>query len=215
MHVYVRTYIMCCVRVCVCVYVCVCMCVCVRMCVCVCVCVCLCVSVSVSACLSVCQCVFVCLSVRVCNKNIFVCGYMISVWLIPLQVRVGGYDVRHLNLHWLRSNIGVVSQEPILFATTITENICYGSEDVSEEEMIAAAEAANAHSFISELPNGYNTLVGEMGTQLSGGQKQRIAIARALVRDPKILLLDEATSALDAESESLVQAALDQVNIIV
>lgn len=127
---------------------------------------------------------------------------------------VGGYDVRQLNLHWLRSNIGVVSQEPILFATTIAENIRYGREDVSEEEMIAAAEAANAHSFISELPDGYNTLVGEMGTQLSGGQKQRIAIARALVRDPKILLLDEATSALDAESESLVQAALDQVKLL-
>ena len=132
-----------------------------------------------------------------------------------LQVTVGGYDVRQLNLQWLRSNIGVVSQEPILFATTIAENIRYGREDVSEEEMIAAAEVANAHSFISELPDGYNTLVGEMGTQLSGGQKQRIAIARALVRDPKILLLDEATSALDAESESLVQAALDQVNIVV
>ena len=124
---------------------------------------------------------------------------------------IGGYDVRKLNLHWLRSNIGVVSQEPILFATTIAENIRYGREDVGDEEMIAAAEAANAHSFISELPDGYNTLVGEMGTQLSGGQKQRIAIARALVRDPKILLLDEATSALDAESESLVQAALDKV----
>ena len=125
---------------------------------------------------------------------------------------VGGYDVRQLNLKWLRSNIGVVSQEPILFATTIAENIRYGREDVSEEEMIAAAKAANAHSFISTLPDGYNTLVGEMGTQLSGGQKQRIAIARALVRDPKILLLDEATSALDAESESLVQAALDKVD---
>ena len=127
---------------------------------------------------------------------------------------VGGYDVRKLNLHWLRSNIGVVSQEPILFGTTIAENIRYGREDVSEEEMIAAAEAANADSFISGLPDGYNTLVGEMGTQLSGGQKQRIAIARALVRDPKILLLDEATSALDAESESLVQAALDKVHTI-
>ena len=127
---------------------------------------------------------------------------------------VGGYDVRKLNLRWLRSNIGVVSQEPILFATTIAENIRYGREDISEKEMIAAAEAANAHSFISTLPDGYNTLVGEMGTQLSGGQKQRIAIARALARDPKILLLDEATSALDAESESLVQAALDKVHIV-
>ena len=115
-----------------------------------------------------------------------------------------------LNLRWLHSNIGVVSQEPVLFATTIAENICYGRDDVTEEEMIAVAEAANVHSFISQLPDGYNTLVGEMGTQLSGGQKQCIAIAHAIVRDPKILILDEATSACDAENESL-QAALGQV----
>ena len=105
----------------------------------------------------------------------------------------------------------MVSQEPVLFATTIAENIHYSREDISDEEMITAAEAANAHLFISELPDVYSTLVGEMGTQLSGGQKQHISIGRALVRDPKIILFDEATSALDAESESLVQAALNQV----
>ena len=123
---------------------------------------------------------------------------------------VGGKDVRSLNLKWLRSHIGVVSQEPVLFDTTIADNIRYGREDATMKDIQAAAKAANAHSFISELPNGYQTLVGERGTQLSGGQKQRIAIARALVRDPKILLLDEATSALDTESESIVQEALDK-----
>ena len=116
-----------------------------------------------------------------------------------------------LNLHWLRQHIGIVSQEPVLFATTIAENIRYGRDGVTQAEIESAAKAANAHSFISELPDGYDTLVGERGTQLSGGQKQRVAIARALVRDPKILLLDEATSALDSESEAVVQAALDKV----
>ena len=129
---------------------------------------------------------------------------------IMIQVLIGGKDVRSLNLKWLRSHIGVVSQEPVLFDTTIADNIRYGREDATMKDIEAAAKAANAHSFISELPNGYQTLVGERGTQLSGGQKQRIAIARALVRDPKILLLDEATSALDTESESIVQEALDK-----
>ena len=119
--------------------------------------------------------------------------------------------MRELDIQWLRQQIGVVSQEPVLFATTIAENIRYGKEGVTQTEIEEAAKAANAHSFISELPDGYDTLVGEQGTQLSGGQKQRIAIARALVRDPKILLLDEATSALDTESEAQVQAALDKV----
>ena len=124
---------------------------------------------------------------------------------------MGGYNIRELNLYWLRQHIGVVSQEPVLFATTIAENIRYGKEDITQDEIEAAAKAANAHQFILDLPDGYDTLVGERGTQLSGGQKQRVAIARALVRDPKILLLDEATSALDTESEAIVQAALDKV----
>ena len=123
---------------------------------------------------------------------------------------VGGVDVRELNIKWLRNNIGVVSQEPVLFDTTIAENIRYGRDDATMEDIKNAAKNANVHDFINSLPNGYDTLAGERGTQLSGGQKQRIAIARALVSDPKILLLDEATSALDTESESIVQKALDK-----
>ncbi|KAJ4849957.1 ATP-binding cassette sub- B member 9 [Turnera subulata] len=123
-------------------------------------------------------------------------------------------DIKKLKLGWLRQQMGLVSQEPILFNESIRENIAYGKQgDVTEEEIIAATKAANAHNFISSLPQGYDTSVGERGVQLSGGQKQRIAIARAILKNPKILLLDEATSALDAESERVVQDALDKVMV--
>ncbi|XP_061186070.1 ATP-dependent translocase ABCB1-like [Saccostrea echinata] len=129
------------------------------------------------------------------------------------QVCVDGCDVRDMNVNWLRQQIGVVSQEPVLFATTIAENIRYGRMDVTQGEIEQAAKEANAETFIKELPQGYETLVGDRGAQLSGGQKQRIAIARALVRNPKILLLDEATSALDNESEAVVQKALEKAEV--
>lgn len=119
------------------------------------------------------------------------------------EVTLCNKDITKLDLYWLRSQIGIVSQEPILFDMSIAENIAYGdnSREVPMDEIIAAAKKANIHDFIDRLPEGYQTNVGSKGTQLSGGQKQRIAIARALVRNPKILLLDEATSALDTESE--------------
>ncbi|KAK5639991.1 hypothetical protein RI129_010802 [Pyrocoelia pectoralis] len=128
------------------------------------------------------------------------------------EIYLDGNKLDELNLTWLRSQIGVVGQEPILFGTTIAENIRYGNLSATDEEIEQAAKRSNAHSFISTLPMGYSTLVGERGTQLSGGQKQRIAIARALVRNPSILLLDEATSALDNNSEAKVQAALDNAS---
>ena len=128
------------------------------------------------------------------------------------SVMLDGVDVRELNLRWLRSRLGLVGQEPVLFMGTVSENIAYGKPGASEEEVEAAARMANAHTFITEsLGAGYATQVGLGGGKLSGGQKQRVAIARALVRKPAVLLLDEATSALDNESERIVQAALDQV----
>ncbi|KAI4968971.1 hypothetical protein ZWY2020_046301 [Hordeum vulgare] len=129
-------------------------------------------------------------------------------------ILLDGVEIKSLNINWFRDQIRLVSQEPILFNDTIRANIAYGKDgDVTEEELIAAAKASNAHEFISSLPQGYGTSVGERGIQLSGGQKQRVAIARAILKDPKILLLDEATSALDTESERIVQKALDRVMV--
>lgn len=127
------------------------------------------------------------------------------------RVLLDGRDIRDLNPQWLRSRIGVVAQEPVLFSTTIAANIRYGRSTATVDEVESAARAANAHDFISELPEGYATEVGDRGVRLSGGQKQRVAIARALLKDPPILILDEATSALDAESEALVREALDRL----
>ncbi|KAL2960471.1 hypothetical protein AAZX31_17G040200 [Glycine max] len=130
------------------------------------------------------------------------------------QITLDGTEIQKLRIKWFRQQMGLVSQEPVLFNDTIRANIAYGKgDDATETEIIAAAELANAHKFISSLQQGYDTLVGERGIQLSGGQKQRVAIARAIVKSPKILLLDEATSALDAESERVVQDALDRVRM--
>uniref|UniRef100_A0A8I6XVU7 MDR-like ABC transporter n=1 Tax=Hordeum vulgare subsp. vulgare TaxID=112509 RepID=A0A8I6XVU7_HORVV len=129
------------------------------------------------------------------------------------EVLIDRVNIKNLSLDWIRGNIGLVSQEPSLFMTSIKDNIIYGKEDATLEEIKRAAELANAASFINKLPNGYNTLVGQHGTLLSGGQKQRIAIARAILKDPKILLLDEATSALDVESERIVQEALNRIMV--
>ena len=127
------------------------------------------------------------------------------------RVRLDGHDLRELDPEWLRRQVGAVAQEPILFSTSIAENIRYARPDASDAEVEAAARVANAHDFVTRFPAGYATSVGERGVQLSGGQKQRIAIARAVLKDPRILVLDEATSALDAESEHLVKEALDRL----
>ncbi|XP_073321277.1 ATP-binding cassette sub-family B member 10, mitochondrial [Pagrus major] len=129
-------------------------------------------------------------------------------------ISIDGHDIRDLNPYWLRSHIGTVSQEPVLFSCSIRDNIAYGAVDpeaVTTEDIYRAARVANAYNFIEAFPQGFDTVVGEKGVLLSGGQKQRIAIARALLRNPKILLLDEATSALDAENEFLVQEALERL----
>jgi ATP-binding cassette subfamily B protein len=127
------------------------------------------------------------------------------------SILIDGREISEFALKSLRSQIAIVPQEVLLFGGSIRENIEYGRPGSGEEEIVEAAKQANAHDFISELPEGYDTLVGPRGTKLSGGQRQRIAIARAVLADPRILLLDEATSALDSESERLVNEALEKL----
>lgn len=127
------------------------------------------------------------------------------------SITIDGYDIRRVTLNSLRDQIGIVLQDTLLFAATIRENIAFGQPDADEEQIVQAAEAAHAHSFILNTPNGYDTLVGERGITLSGGQRQRIAIARALLKDPRILILDDATSSVDVQTEHLVQQALKRL----
>lgn len=129
------------------------------------------------------------------------------------QILVDGLDIAQVKVKSLRNNIGMVLQDNILFTGTIKENILYGRPGATDEEIVEAAVAANAHGFIEDLPDGYETEIGERGTKLSGGQKQRLAITRAFLRDPRILILDEATSALDSESEQLIQNALNRLMV--
>jgi ATP-binding cassette subfamily B protein len=125
------------------------------------------------------------------------------------RIEIDGVPLRETSLEALRQRIGIVPQDSVIFSANALENIRYGRPDASDAEVIAAAKAAFAHDFISTLPEGYQTFLGERGVRLSGGQKQRISIARAILKNPPLLLLDEATSALDAESERMVQAALE------
>lgn len=127
------------------------------------------------------------------------------------NILIDGNDIKHVTLHSLRSQIGTVLQETILFAGTIRENIAFGSKNVTEENIIQAAKAAQAHDFIMGFPDGYDTPVGERGATLSGGQKQRLAIARALLLNPRILILDDATASVDTETEHLIQQAFDRL----
>jgi ATP-binding cassette subfamily B protein len=127
------------------------------------------------------------------------------------RVLLDGRDLKELDPNWLREQIGTVAQEPLLFSRSIADNIRYARQSATDAEVEQAARTANAFDFVKGFPEGFATKVGERGVQLSGGQKQRIAIARAVLKDPRILVLDEATSALDAESEHLVKDALDRL----
>jgi ABC-type multidrug transport system fused ATPase/permease subunit len=127
------------------------------------------------------------------------------------RVTIDGHDLRQVRLASLRKQVAVVLQDTFLFNSTIRENLLFGKPDATEEELVAAAQAAFAHEFIETMPDGYDTEIGERGVKLSGGQKQRLALARAILADPRILILDEATSSVDAEAEYLIQQALDAV----
>lgn len=127
------------------------------------------------------------------------------------SIKIGDTDIKDFKVYSLRKNIGVVSQDPFLFNDSVNNNIAYGTGDVSQQDVVNAAKAAFAHDFITDLPGGYETIIGERGVRLSGGQKQRITIARAILKNPPILILDEATSALDTESEKIVQKALENL----
>ncbi len=129
------------------------------------------------------------------------------------SITIDGQDIRHVTLNSLREQVGIVPQETVLFNGSVYDNILYGRLDATKEEVEAAAKAANAHNFIMELPNGYQTMLGDRGMNISGGQRQRISIARAILKNPQILILDEATSALDTESERVVQEALDRLMV--
>jgi ABC-type multidrug transport system fused ATPase/permease subunit len=127
------------------------------------------------------------------------------------RVLVDGHDLRDLQLRSLRRQVAVVLQDTFLFNATVRENLLYGKPDASQEELVAAAKAAYAHDFIQEMPDGYQTEIGERGVRLSGGQRQRLSLARAILTDPRILILDEATSSVDTEAEYLIQQALEEV----
>ena len=129
------------------------------------------------------------------------------------SITIDGHDIRHVTLDSLREQVGIVPQETVLFNGSVYDNILYGRLDATQEEVEAAAKAANAHNFIMDLPKGYQTMLGDRGVNISGGQRQRISIARAILKNPQILILDEATSALDTESERVVQESLDRLMI--
>ena len=127
------------------------------------------------------------------------------------SIEIDGKNINELRIKDLRSTISLVSQDPILFNSSVADNIAFGESEPNRQKIIEAAKIANAHAFVEKMQNGYDSLIGERGSLLSGGQKQRLSIARAMYKNPEILILDEATSALDLESEKLVQEALDRV----